>query len=129
MKEYYMQLAIVQYMQIQYPQARLHSDLSGVPLGKKVAGMSKAINPVRGFPDLVIYHPAGPYTGLALELKAEGQSPYRKDGKLKASEHLAEQASWLETMRSCGFLASFATGFDEAKGIIDRYFTENQTTV
>lgn len=38
-----------------------------------------------------------------------------------ASDHIAEQARLLSELRSKGYAAAFAVGFDEAKEIIDNY--------
>jgi hypothetical protein len=106
---------------MQYPGIRFHSDLSGVKLHMGTVAKMKALNAFPGFPDLVIYHSAKGFCGLALEIKKEGSSPFKKDDKLKAGDHLKNQAGWLNHLAGCGFRAQFITGFDEAKEVIDRY--------
>jgi hypothetical protein len=99
-----------------------------IDVGKEVNGMYELTkshfetkdNPIEVFnkPDNELYHI---YNGLYLELKAEGNSPFKKDGTLKKDQHLEEQMAILEKMRRRGYRADFATGFEEAKQIIDDY--------
>jgi len=116
--------AVCDYIRLQYPNARFKTDLSGASLlGRKAKAHKKRVNASHnGFPDLIIYERRGAYCGLALELKAEGKSPFKKDGSLKKDEHLEAQSWWLYALAECGFKATFATGFDEAKVEIDQYF-------
>ena len=124
MTEKHLHEAVCDYIRLQYPKARFKTDLSGIYLGGKWSLMNhvKRTTSHSGFPDLVIYDARENYCGLALELKAEGKSPYKKDGTLKKDDHLLEQYQWIETLRNCGFCAAFAVGFTEAKFIIDVYF-------
>tara|TARA_R110000824_G_scaffold3139_4_gene14516 strand:+ start:833 stop:1231 length:399 start_codon:yes stop_codon:yes gene_type:complete len=81
---------------------------------------------VKGFPDVFVYEPKGDYNGLAIELKAIGESPYKKNGNLKklyakgGDRH--NQIIWLNNLNDRGYLAKVCTGFDEAKECIDNYF-------
>lgn len=58
--------------------------------------------------------------GLYIELKKEGTLLKKKNGEW-ATEHIAEQAEVLESLRQRGYCAEFAVGFEEAKKIIDEY--------
>lgn len=101
---------------------------SRLDVGKEVDGMYELTgshlgtkdSPVEVFnkPDNEMWHI---YNGLYLELKAEGNSPFKKDGTLKKDQHLEEQDKYLQTLRGKGYKAEFATGFNEAKKIIDDY--------
>lgn len=64
----------------------------------------------RGVPDICIPIPSGSFHGLYIELK-------RVSGG-KASEY---QVEWLEFLRSQGYYADIAYGFDEARNIITAY--------
>ena len=77
-------------------------------------------NPIEVFnqPDNELYHI---YNGLYLELKAEGNSPFKKDGTLKKDQHLEEQNEVLNHLREKGYAAYFAVGFEEAQKLIDDY--------
>lgn len=101
---------------------------SRVDVGKEVDGMYELTsshfgtkdNPVEVFdkPDNEMWHI---YNGLYLEIKADGNSPFKKDGTLKKDEHLEEQEEMLEALRLRGYKAEFAVGFEQAKKIIDEY--------
>jgi hypothetical protein len=119
---------VCDYIRLQYPQARFKTDLSGIYLGGKWSLLNhvKRTTSHSGFPDLIIYEPRGAYCGLAIELKAEGKSPFKKDGSLKKDDHIESQAAWMDTLQRCGFYAVFAVGFYEAKIVIDEYFKMNK---
>ena len=76
-------------------------------------------------PDLTIYEPSvidgKNYHGLCLELKAEGEKIFKKDGKTYVSKHIEEQAAALKKLKNKGYLTSFAVGLNEAKELIDMY--------
>ena len=119
-KEYILCKHVAVYMQRQYPEYIYHYDLAGLNLSRAQAGMMKAIQGKRGFPDFFLIHPIGKYSGLFLEIKAV--TPYLKDGKtLKSNEHLWEQEMMLHKLNLNGYFAQFATGFDEVKQAIDNY--------
>lgn len=129
--EHRLYVDIAVYLQYQYPSVIYRFDLAAdLKLTPGQAAKHKRLHPERGYPDLFIATPAPrcidgswdyEYHGLYLELKAEGNSPYKKDGTLKKDEHLAEQQKMLERLRKLGYKAEFAVGFDEAKKIIDDY--------
>lgn len=119
-KEYIICKQIAQYMRQQYPEYIYHYDLAGLNLSRAQAGMMKAIQGKRGFPDFFLMHSNNRYKGLFLEIKAE--TPYLKDGKtLKSNGHLREQQSMIRKLRFNGYFARFAVGFDEVKLEIDNY--------
>lgn len=70
-------------------------------------------------PDLVIFEPRAGYHALFLELKAE--SPFRKDGRLKKSDHLKGQADSILKLRGKGYYADFYWRFDMVMNVITRY--------
>lgn len=77
-----------------------------------------------GQPDIIIFGKGvdSAKIGLAIELKKASSSPFKKNGQLKKSDHLENQADWLAFMRELGFVAEFATGEAEAKQLINEYF-------
>ena len=60
--------------------------------------------------------------GLFLELKREGTRLKNRSG-LWANEHIREQAHVLDRLKTLGYSAKFAVGWEEAKSIIDEYLT------
>lgn len=132
MKESDLQVMVADYLRLRYPKVLFHSDFgSGIKLTQGQAMKQKRQNGGRrGWPDLFIAQSAPrcvdgswkyEYYGLFLELKAEGNSPFKKDGSLKKDEHLEEQWEMLQELENRGYKARFATGFNEAKKLIDDY--------
>ena len=64
-----------------------------------------------GFPDLFIPIPCGIYHGLFIEMKR------KIGGKISES-----QVEWINFLKSQGYYAEVAKGFEEAVEITDRYF-------
>jgi len=79
----------------------------------------KRIQWSNGYPDLFIVQPNATYNGLFLELKIE--TPYKINGELKKSDHLENQQLILNKLNERGYYATFTTGFDEARKVIDWY--------
>lgn len=154
-REHQLYEKIARYLQLQYPRVIYRFDIAAdLKLTMGQAAKHKRLHPRRGYPDLFIAEPTAPkaikklyredargvhsigyvfgtkdsmnmYAGLYLELKAEGNSPFKKDGTLKKDEHLEEQQAMLESLRAKGYKAEFATGFEQAKQIIDDYLGGN----
>lgn len=120
MTEEQLHKAVVDYIRMQYPKARIRSDYSGVKLHPSTGRKMAAINPHRGFPDLTIWERRGPYNGLAIELKKDGARLVKKNGE-PATEHIKEQQEWLWHLEELGWAAVFAVGFDHARAVIDSY--------
>jgi hypothetical protein len=122
-KEESLQLAVCNYLRYQYPDVIFTCDLSsGMKLSIGQAVKAKKMKSSRGLPDMMIFEPNKNYNGLFLELKSK--SPFKKSGELLQDEHLQEQVSILQRLTSNGYRAVFATGFDEAKKIIDQYLND-----
>lgn len=153
-REHQLYTKLASYLQKKYPFLVYRFDIAAdLKLTKGQATKIKRLHPLRGYPDLLIpvvkanfpsveeykgYLEKGRdlrnywkdkgikpfYGGLYLELKAEGNSPFKKDGGLKKDDHLAEQAFMLDWLKKQGYEARFATGFDEAVQIIDDYLKD-----
>ena len=119
-KEYILYRHVAYYLRVQYPNVLFHFDPTGLRLTKTQAGMLKAIQWGKGYPDLVIPEPCNGYHGLFLELKAEGIKLYNKL-ELPVNTHIGEQLDFLVELRIRGYKAEFAVGFDDAKKKIDEY--------
>ena len=117
-----MHTRVARYLRERYPKARFITTLDGEFFGKHQAEHVRAMQWGSGAPDMIIFHPNGVYYGLALELKKDTANPFRKDGELKAGEHLQEQSEWLDYLQDVGWIAQFAVGYENAIDIIDNYF-------
>jgi len=126
-KEESLQLAISKYIRSQYPDAVFNSDIaSGMRLPIWIGAKAKAQRSKRGQPDLVILEPKGKFHGMCLELKNKRSDVYLATGLIseaKGQEHVREQAALLKRLRDKGYWADFVFGYDEAKMIIDQYFS------
>lgn len=117
------QLAIVTYLKLQYPQVRFMANyLSGARLPIYLAKKAKRLGQAgQGTPDLFIFYKNDKYSMLVLELKVE--SPFKLNGMLKTNEHLEKQSKYLTYLNNQGAYASFATGVSEAINLIDKYMS------
>lgn len=105
-----LQVAVIQYIKMAYPNALYCASAGGMFTSMKQAIKMKATGYVKGFPDLQICEPNEKYHGLFIELKTS---------KGVAS---AEQKEWIKQLNKRGYCASICKGFDEAKEVIDVYF-------
>ena len=114
--------AIATYIRLTYPSVIFTSDSSGLRLPQGLRNVVVAQRSKGKIPDMIILQPQDKYHGLILEIKSEESSPFsKKDGKLLMNKHVVEQAETLRRLRSVGYKAEFAVGFDGAKRIIDQY--------
>lgn len=122
MTETEVQIELSRYIQSHYGQVLFHNDFgSGTKLTFSQAKRQRAMNPVRGFPDLQILEPIGKWNGCFLELKKAGTKILRKDGLLVADEHIREQADYIIELRRRGYWADFAIGLEQAKSLVEAY--------
>lgn len=116
---------LARWLQLQYPNVIYRFDLAAdLKLTMGQARKHKELHPKRGYPDLFIAEPRSCYHGMYIELKADGKSPYKRNGELKKSEHLQEQSVFLHNLNCRGYYATFATGFEEAKSLIELYLNK-----
>lgn len=117
------QLAVVNYLKLKYPKVKfLANYLSGARLPVYLAVKAKKLGQAsQGTPDLFIFFNNGKYASLAIELKAEGKNPFKKDGMLKSDEHLEKQFNYINYLNNIGFYAKFCVGADDAIKTIDSY--------
>jgi hypothetical protein len=119
------QLAVITYLKLQYPQVRFMANyLSGARLPIYLAKKAKRLGQAgQGTPDLFIFYKNDKYSMLVLELKADNSNPFKLNGMLKTNEHLEKQSKYLTYLNKQGAYASFATGVREAISLIDRYMS------
>ena len=123
-KEDSLEEQVAKYLQLQYPTVIFRFDSSaGANKTMFQALRSKKLHGhfSRGYPDLLILEKSRGFGACFIELKALGSSPYRVDGSLRQSKHIQTQNAYHGLLRDRGYYATFATGFLEAKEIIDGY--------
>lgn len=122
MKEESIQIQVCTYLKYQYPDLIWVCDYAaGIRLNIGQAVKAKKLRSCRGLPDIMIFAANDKllWHGLFLELKTV--TPYKKNGELKAGDHLKEQFEVITRLKKAGYLAMFIVGFDEAKNVIDNY--------
>ena len=138
-KEELLHLKVCDYLRKNYPDVLFRTDFSsGMKMTPGQAAKHKKFQKSRAWPDLFIAKPERDvfrcsysghkyykfFGGLFLELKAEGTKLYKKNGEMVANKHYQEQAEMLKKLRSNGYAADFAVGYDQAIQIITDYLGE-----
>lgn len=124
-KEESLQIAVSNYLKLQYPEVIFTSEASGLKLTIGQAVKAKKMRSSSGLPDMIILEPNRFWGGLCLELKSK--SPFKKNGQLKADKHLEEQEQLLRKLNiEKNFAACFVHGLDHAKKVIDGYMNERK---
>lgn len=126
-KEEKLHLKVCDYLRKNYPDVLFRTDFSsGMKMTPGQAAKHKKFQKGRAWPDLFIACSDRDgweikECGLFLELKAEGTKLYKKNGEMVANKHYREQAEMLKKLRSEGYAAEFAIGYDEAIKQIHEY--------
>lgn len=116
---------LARWFQEEHPNVIYRFDLAAdLKLTMGQARKHKELHPKRGYPDLFIAEPRSCFHGMYIELKADGNSPYKRNGELKSSIHLEEQEEFLMKLQCRGYYSTFATGFEEAKSLIELYLNK-----
>ena len=118
--EYQLYKQVSTYLKYQYPKVLYRFDMAGLNLSIAQAGMNKAIQCGKGFPDLVILEKRGNYGALFIELKPEGTKLYKLDGN-PVNDHIQDQINYLLELNDRSYAVSWGIGFDATKKIIDNY--------
>ena len=121
MTEEKLQIAISQYIKLQYPDVIFTSESSGLRLTINQAVTLKKCRSGSALPDLWIMEARKGYHACLLELKKEGTAVFKKNGELRKTKHLAEQEKVHHRLKNKGYFCAFVVGFDNAKAIVDYY--------
>ena len=118
MSEHDEQVAVIDFVRLQYPEIRIIA----IPNGQWLAGDGKRKYALiqkykregwlNGVSDLFICHSDGQNHGLWIEMKDRG--------KTKSSLSIPQRA-WLKDMNKAGYVAKWAAGADAAIKIIQDY--------
>jgi hypothetical protein len=116
-------IALCNYIKVQHPRVLFTSESSGIRVSIYQAKKLKSMRSCAGLPDIMIFEPRKNYYGMFLEIKREGTIIYKKDGDIRADDHLKEQEEILHRLKQRGYFAEFVVGFEQAKAIIDYYLS------
>lgn len=119
--EFELQAQICQWLDYQHPNVEYMSDtVAFLKLTMPQAIRNKKIQKA-GFkcPDLILFEPRGEYHGMFIELKVT--TPWKKNGDLKKSDHLAGQWKTILALRERGYWADFSWGFERTTELINKY--------
>ena len=117
-----LQIAICNYIRLQYPDVVFTSEASGLRLPIGLAVKAKKMRSNHTLPDLWILEPKNGYHGLIIELKAK--SAYTDKGRLKMTKHVLDQMYTMGLLGSKKYRCAFINSFDKAKEFIDNYMIE-----
>lgn len=120
-KEEQLQVAVSAYIRANYPDVIFTAESSGVRMNIGQAMKLKAQRSEGKLPDVMILEPNKEFAGLIMELKAEDNSPYLKDGSLSADKHVLAQHKTLMHLSNKGHKALFVIGYKQAIETIDNY--------
>ena len=67
------QIALCEYMRLQYPSVIFSSDHSGIRVSQGLANKVKKLHSENGIPDLTIYEPRGGYIWIVYRVKSYRQ--------------------------------------------------------
>lgn len=112
MTEEQIQIALVEWFQLQYPKAakKLHHSPNEGQHKVQYRVKQKKMGVSSGFSDLILVQRRGGFNGLAIELKAD-----------KGDKPTAAQFEWLESFAEEGWFASWAKGYAAAQRTIKGY--------
>lgn len=118
-----LQQQVCSYIKARYPNIVFHSDSSGMRVTMFQARYLATTRSDHAHLDIFIAAKRGGYSGLYIELKAENNSPFKKDGSLKKNDHIHSQHSTMLTLMKEDYFCSFAVGYEQAVTIIENYMS------
>lgn len=117
MNEHDEQVAVVNYLQLAYPNVMFWSNPNGAHLAGSLKARASQMNKLKaegflpGVSDLTIFEPRGGYSALFIEMKRLGGGNGASDNQL-----------WfIREVEKRGAIGFVANGFEEAKQILDDY--------
>lgn len=111
---------LANFIRSTYPDVIFFFDFSaGLYLSKQAAIASSNRRSCTGLPDLYILQKSKDtrYNALFLELKKDG-SAFKKDGKLRSSEHHKEQFEVHKRLQKQGYNCVFSEGYEASRYLI-----------
>ena len=110
--EQQIQIALVQFLRLQYPNLLFTISPGGLLTNARIGGKAKKLGYQKGVPDIIIFSPNSKYHGLFIEMKSAKGYP------------TPEQKFWISELNKRNYKAVICHSFNEAKNVIDDYFSE-----
>ena len=110
--EFHEQCAVVDWLLRQYPDTLMTIAPNGIQLTMLQGVRFKRMGYLAGTADILIFEPRGRYHGLFIEMK-------RPKGGVVSDK----QKEFLQRANERGYYAVVCCGFEEAKKVIDDYFS------
>jgi len=121
---------LMAWIKSRYPEALCTTDLAGINVQPRTAAKLYAQrNPRKGWPDITIYEPRGEFALLMLEFKATGADVIKKDGTLRQTQHLKEQAKLHSALSERGYCVGFVVGLENGKRAVEAYLNADFKTL
>lgn len=120
-KEESLQIAVSNYLKLQYPKVVFTSESSGIRVPMGIAKKMKMQRSEDKQLDMMIFKTNKLYAGLFMELKKDEDEVYCKDGSLRKDKHIQAQYKTILKLREQGYCAGFYCGFENCKFTIDNY--------
>ena len=105
-----LQRAIINYLDMQYPDAIFTHPMNEGKRSKFEQYKMKYLGAKPGIPDLLIFTPNNVFSGLAVELKYKYNKP------------TDNQKKWLKWLENCNWAVYWTNDFDDCVNVIDKYF-------
>ena len=116
------QTLFVNYLRKTYPHIIWRANPEGIRLSIGQAVRLKKNGVIqRSLPDVEVFYPTTLYYALFIEMKKEDFKLRKENGDLYKNPHISEQLETLTKLNALGYYATFATGFEHAKNILDAY--------
>ena len=120
-EEYHIQVAIAEFMRLEYPDVIFRSDLSGIKLSIGQAMKIKRVQGEKAYPDFTILQACRGWHGMMLEIKKDYNEIHRKDGTFRQDKHTQEQIEMLLRLREKGYYAIFGCGYEASIKLVKAY--------
>jgi len=118
MTEHDHQCALFAWAALRKDLALMYAVPNAAKRSMKLAAYMKREGMRSGVPDICLPVARGGYHGLYIEIKRP-KSPGKPAGKLSEA-----QKQWLDALKREGYAAVVCFGWDEARGVIERYMEE-----
>jgi len=121
-KEKDIHLKVTNYLRVRYPDVIFRTDFgAGMKMTIGQAMKHKRMQSSDAYPDIFIAEARGGFYGLFIELKRNASAVHKKNGDIRASQHIQKQFDMLNRLKGKGYKALFTFGYTNTIAVIDEY--------